>query len=231
MRQCPLCRRNTAGIKRHLTNRHRVENHTEHSLLIALTTGQYKGKKQLSRLDRHLANIHGISGSELTQLMAMAKEECIIRKLADLRARGPEPLMVSELDLDDATYAKPRSITPEDEKPMSRSHSPPSDTQCTEPPLSVPEEQAAAFTSANPGPSPKGRTPEVPRRFARTMVGLALQDYQEFHTISEPTRKDRENARLRKSHTTWFVLHMHQKCPSNRFVNLKFIYNFHQIRQ
>ncbi|KAL6460297.1 hypothetical protein MHYP_G00302630 [Metynnis hypsauchen] len=93
MRQCPLCSRNTAGIKRHLTNRHRVENHMELGLLIALTTGRFKGhldcvvcdKKWLSRLDRHLANIHGISGSELTKLMAMAKEECI-RKLADLRA-------------------------------------------------------------------------------------------------------------------------------------------------
>ncbi|KAL6488161.1 hypothetical protein MHYP_G00019020 [Metynnis hypsauchen] len=63
------------------------------------------------------------------------------------------------------------------------------------------------------------------------MVSQALQDYQEFHTVSEPTRKDRENARLRKSHTTRFVFHMHQKCPSNWFVNMKFIYNFHQIRQ
>ncbi|KAL6472042.1 hypothetical protein MHYP_G00206920 [Metynnis hypsauchen] len=140
MRQCPLCSRNTTGIKRHLTNRHRVENHTELGLLITLTTGRFKGyldcavcdKKRLSRLDRHLANIHGISGFELTKLMATAKEECIIRKLADLRARGPEPPMVSELDLDDATYAKPRSIMPEDEEPMSRSPSPPSDTQCTE---------------------------------------------------------------------------------------------------
>ncbi|KAL6479614.1 hypothetical protein MHYP_G00106470 [Metynnis hypsauchen] len=139
--------------------------------------------------------------------------------------------MVSELDLDDATYAKPRSITLEDEEPMSRSPSPPSNTQCTVPPLSAPEEQAAAFTSADPGPSLKGRTPEVPLRFKRTMVGQALQGYQEFHTISEPTRKDRENVRLRKSHATRFVLHMHQKCPSNRFVNLKFIYDFHQIRQ
>ncbi|KAL6468460.1 hypothetical protein MHYP_G00219840 [Metynnis hypsauchen] len=34
------------------------------------------------------------------------------------------------------------------------------------------------------------------------MVGQALQDYQEFHTISKPTRKDRENARLHKSHDT-----------------------------
>ncbi|KAL6455543.1 hypothetical protein MHYP_G00353940 [Metynnis hypsauchen] len=33
-------------------------------------------------------------------MLATAKEECIIRKLADLRARGPEPLMVSDLDLD-----------------------------------------------------------------------------------------------------------------------------------
>ncbi|KAL6486770.1 hypothetical protein MHYP_G00061620 [Metynnis hypsauchen] len=82
--------------------------------------------------------------------MATAKEECIIRKLADLRARGPEPPMVSELNLDDATYAKPRSITPEDEEPMSRSPSPPSDTQCTEPPLSALEEQATASTSADP---------------------------------------------------------------------------------
>ncbi|KAL6465093.1 hypothetical protein MHYP_G00252260 [Metynnis hypsauchen] len=163
--------------------------------------------------------------------MAMAKEECIIRKLADLRARGPEPPMVSELDLDDATYAKPHSITPEDEESMSRSPSPPSDTQCTEPPLSAPEEQATASTSADPGPSPKGRTPEVPLRFNRTMVGQALQDYQEFHTVSEPTRKDRENARLCKSHATRFVLHMHQKCPSNRFVKMKFIYNFYQIWQ
>ncbi|KAL6472043.1 hypothetical protein MHYP_G00206930 [Metynnis hypsauchen] len=63
------------------------------------------------------------------------------------------------------------------------------------------------------------------------MVGQALQDYQEFHTISKPTRKDRENTRLHKSHATRFVLHMHQKCPSNRFVNMKFIYNFHQIQQ
>ncbi|KAL6460295.1 hypothetical protein MHYP_G00320540 [Metynnis hypsauchen] len=239
MRQCPLCSRNTAGVKRHLTNRHGVENHMELGLLIALMTGWFKGhldcvvcdKKRLSWLDRHLANMHGISGSELTKLIAMAKEEYIIRKLADLEARGPEPSMVSELDLDDATYAKPRSITLEDEEPVSQSPSPPSDTQYTEPPLSAPEEQATASTSADPGPLPKGRTPEVPRRFNRTMVGQALQDYQEFHTVSEPTRKDRENGRLRKSHATRFMFHMHQKCPSNRFVNMKLIYNFHQIRQ
>ncbi|KAL6482568.1 hypothetical protein MHYP_G00074400 [Metynnis hypsauchen] len=135
--------------------------------------------------------MHGISRLELTKLMATAKEECIIHKLADLRARGPEPPVVSELDLDNATYAKPRSIIP----------------------------------------LPKGRTPEVPCCFNRTMVGQALQDYQEFHTVSEPMRKDRENTKLHKSHATRFVLHMHQKCHYNRFENMKFIYNFHQIWQ
>ncbi|KAL6457744.1 hypothetical protein MHYP_G00347070 [Metynnis hypsauchen] len=87
--------------KRHLSHRHRVENRTELGLLLALSTGRFKGhldctvcdKQRLSRLDRHLANMHGITGSELTQMLATAKEECIIRKLADLRARGPEPLM------------------------------------------------------------------------------------------------------------------------------------------
>ncbi|KAL6478513.1 hypothetical protein MHYP_G00119460 [Metynnis hypsauchen] len=209
-RECIICGRTTTAIKRHLTGRHGVKNETELGLLLAFTTGRFKGvldcsvcdKRRLSRLDCHLTNIHDISGKELTQMLIAAKEECLIRKLADLRACGPDPPMVSELDL--AITVKPYAATPEDEEVSSRSPSPPTDTQQSNPALSAPEDQTEASTSALPGPSPT--------------------------QSSEPINKDRENARLRKSHTTWFVLHMHQKCPSDQFMNLKFLYNFHQIR-
>ncbi|KAL6480078.1 hypothetical protein MHYP_G00111110 [Metynnis hypsauchen] len=143
----------------------------ELGLLLALMTGRFKGhlncsvcdKRQLSRLDCHLANIHGISEKELSRMLVAAKEECLIHKLADLRAHGPE-------------------------------HH-----------LCEPENQPEASTSAL-GPSPKGRTPKVSRRFTNSMVGKVLQNFQEFYTSSKPTNKNRENARLRKSHATWFVL-------------------------
>ncbi|KAL6488159.1 hypothetical protein MHYP_G00047850 [Metynnis hypsauchen] len=176
----------------------------ELGLLLALTTSRFKGhldcsvcdKRQLSRLDWHLANIHDISGKELTQMLIMAKEECFILEAG--RPLGPP--------------------------------SPPTDTHQSNPALSKPEDQPEALTSA-PGPSHKGRTPKVSRQFTKSMVCKVLENFQEFHTSFEPTNKNRENARLHKSHATWFVLHMHQKCPSSQFMNLKFLYDFQQIRQ
>ncbi|KAL7854809.1 hypothetical protein SRHO_G00169990 [Serrasalmus rhombeus] len=80
-------------------------------------------------------------------------------------------------------------------------------------------------------PSPKGRSPKVPHKFTTSVVGNVLDDFQQFYLGSEPTRKDKKNAQLCKSHAMRFILHMHHWHKIDQFTKLKFLYDFQQIRE
>ncbi|KAL7857615.1 hypothetical protein AOLI_G00177160 [Acnodon oligacanthus] len=100
------------------------------------------------------------------------------------------------------------------------------------PPMRQVGHMARLFTSRLPqdaNSSHDGRTPEDLPHFAKSPIGRVLQNLQEFYLDSEPTRKDRENAKLRKSHAMHFIRHMNQRSPSSQFTDLKFLYDFQQI--
>ncbi|KAL7832215.1 hypothetical protein AOLI_G00297630 [Acnodon oligacanthus] len=100
---------------------HHVENKEELDLLLAYATGRFKchlncticDKKHLFWLDRHLTNLCNISRRELGRMLIAAKEERLVRKLAELRVRAPEPPMVSELDLG-VTVTSSCSVEPDE---------------------------------------------------------------------------------------------------------------------
>ncbi|KAL7832214.1 hypothetical protein AOLI_G00297620 [Acnodon oligacanthus] len=133
--------------------RHHVENKEELDLLLAYATGRFKchlncticDKKHLFWLDRHLTNLCNISRRELGRMLIAAKEERLVRKLAELRVRAPEPPMVSELDLG-VTVTSSCSVEP-DEGEESHCSDPEPATQADS---SEPESREAEASPAAP---------------------------------------------------------------------------------
>lgn len=235
-------------MNHHLTRRHRVENKEELALLLALASGRFKGrlscpvcdKTRLARLDRHLSKTHKVEGMDREQMLTKAKRECIIRGLAELRSRAPTPPLVSELDVGQTARAcaadADADTTSADTAPPtpSRPPPPPSLSSPSPAPIDRPGESEArpgTSTSAGRKPSPKGRSPKVPPLFATSVIGRVLEDFREFYLGAEPTRKDRENAGLRKSHTTRFILHMLRHSKTDHYTNLKCLNDMRLIRE
>lgn len=235
-------------MNHHLTRRHRVENKEELALLLALASGRFKGrlscpvcdKTRLARLDRHLSKTHKVEGMDREQMLTEAKRECIIRGLAELRSRAPTPPLVSELDVGqtaracaadaDADTTSAATAPPTPSRPPSPSPSPsPSPAPIDRPGES--EARPSTSTSAGRKPSPKGRSPKVPHLFATSVIGKVLEDFREFYLGAEPTRKDRENAGLRKSHTTRFILHMLRHSKTDHYTDLKCLNDMRLIRE
>ncbi|KAL6482164.1 hypothetical protein MHYP_G00102440 [Metynnis hypsauchen] len=165
-------------------------------------------------------------------MLKVAKEECLIWKLAELRSCAPEPPMVSELDLGmtmGPDTIEPHTTTPKDPEAYSstlmsiQSHSLHAQTDRSESTLGEPKASACTWTSpqsysppaladrseptlrdSEAAPKPrrppeslhlKSRTPKVSDRFTTSVVFKVLDNFQEFNLGSEPTKKDRENAK------------------------------------
>lgn len=218
-----MCEEDFADLPRHLRRGHNVCNATELKLLLNLASGRFKAtlecpicNKRMSRLDMHLGSVHKLLGKDMDSVMKQAKRECILGQLAELRRTSPEPGMATELDICN-------SVPTAGAEPLSPELTPTSD--------SAPQAQASGSSRPQPHISPKGKTPRTTPRFEKSTVKQVLDDFKKFYTCADPTRKDTENACLRKSHALRFILHMASYNKEERFSNCKFLYNFERIRE
>ncbi|CAL8376650.1 unnamed protein product [Boreogadus saida] len=107
-------------LRPHLTGYHRVRNVEETILLVSWSTGRVTGKLNcrvcdkvgLSRLDRHLADLHQLPPNEVDEQMLLCKQWLIVEKLRELRATSPTFPMVSKLDITRPTPKRSPSAPP-----------------------------------------------------------------------------------------------------------------------
>ncbi|CAL8383581.1 unnamed protein product [Arctogadus glacialis] len=105
-RECPICGKLMNHLRPHLTGYHKVTNVEEKMLLVSWSSGRVTGKLNcnfcakvgLSRLDRHLADLHQLPPNEVDEQMLVCKKQLVVVKLGELRATSPTVPMVSRLD-------------------------------------------------------------------------------------------------------------------------------------
>ncbi|KAL7837284.1 hypothetical protein SRHO_G00269950 [Serrasalmus rhombeus] len=119
----------------------------------------------------------------------------------------------------------------------------------TSPAIPQDGEQAPAAVSSSPSPAPshhsdsdltdadttlgmttKGKKPKLSHQFRSSPVFAVLSDFQEFYASVQASQKNLENAQLRKSHATCFVLHMHRLSESSRLDSFTFLFHYGHIR-
>ncbi|KAL7871317.1 hypothetical protein SRHO_G00063000 [Serrasalmus rhombeus] len=252
MGRCALCGASELNLKSHLTETHKVKNRRELGLVLSLSRAHFKGplpcdlcdRGSLSHLDRHLASVHALRRTEITQHVKAAKETRLLGLLAELRSSQPRPPMVSELDLrrptavsrqpspaatrtdntdpptDSDTPVEVPPPPPEGRKPRGHpAHTPPHDSQLSESDASVEAE------------TEKWKRVRVPQRLKRSPVFAAIADFQEFNTTGHASAKDLENSGLRKSHVLRYVKYMFSQSESPSWENCGFLYNAANMRR
>ncbi|KAK0148405.1 hypothetical protein N1851_011265 [Merluccius polli] len=109
--ECPICGKFMFHLRQHLTACHKIPNVEEKSLLLKWSSGRVRGKLNcrvcdkvgLSRLDKHLADLHQLPPNEVAKQMLLSKQQLVVVKLGELRATRPTCSMVSRLDLSRST--------------------------------------------------------------------------------------------------------------------------------
>ncbi|KAK2829831.1 hypothetical protein Q7C36_017821 [Tachysurus vachellii] len=106
--KCPICGQMYTGITQHLKFTEGVTNRIELDLLGKLAHRRFTANldcpvrlcnaKHMTRLDKHLQNVHKLEKPVVALYMQKAKDKLITRELALLRASKPTPPMVSHLD-------------------------------------------------------------------------------------------------------------------------------------
>ncbi|KAK2829830.1 hypothetical protein Q7C36_017820 [Tachysurus vachellii] len=106
--KCPICGQMYTAITQHLKFTEGVTNRIELDLLRKLAHRHFTASldcpvrlcnaKHMTRLDKHLQNVHKLEKPVVALYMQKAKDRLITRELALLRASKPTPPMVSHLD-------------------------------------------------------------------------------------------------------------------------------------
>ncbi|CAL8255908.1 unnamed protein product [Arctogadus glacialis] len=90
--ECPICGKFMSHLRQHLTACHKVGNFEEKCLLMNWSSGRGKlscrvcDKVGLSRLDKHLVDLHQLPPNEVEEQMLL---QLVVVKLGELRQQGP----------------------------------------------------------------------------------------------------------------------------------------------
>ncbi|CAL8254813.1 unnamed protein product [Gadus morhua 'NCC'] len=144
--ECPICGKFMSHLRQHLTARHKVGNFAEKCLLMNWSSGRGKlscrvcDKVGLSRLDKHLVDLHQLPPNEVEEQMLL---QLVVVKLGELRQQGPlARCLITAQATSSATLASPSP---------GNTHSHDTETPAT--PRPVRESMAKEHHAAPPSPS------------------------------------------------------------------------------